>query len=371
MGGYEYYEFRAVERPLTKKELADLRRYARDADITPTKFVYEDWYEKFRADANVWMERYFDAFIRNTEWGDRELKVRVPSRFLDLGTARRYANGHASLAWEKDGNVILGFRLADEPEWEWEGELDELLPLRDELARGDLRPLYLAWLAAVQFEDEDESLEPPVPPGLGKLTKAQLALADFLDLDAAHLDVAAEASALLDEPGPAEVRAFISALAPTEKDELLARLLQDEGPELLRALRLRMERQTWRAEPTEPRRTVAQLVRAARALRDERARQEAAQEARARAERQRNEALERQKYLDGLAGHEEELWQKVLASIATKLPKSYDDAIRLLVDLRDLDARNGAGEFTARLRKLRNANPHKAALLRRLNQAGL
>ncbi|MGH3155115.1 MAG: hypothetical protein ACRDNF_00855 [Streptosporangiaceae bacterium] len=58
-----------------------------------------------------------------------------------------------------------------------------------ELAAGDLRPLYLAWLAAWgiwerdedAFDyDEENDLEPPVPAGLGTLTAPQRALADFL-----------------------------------------------------------------------------------------------------------------------------------------------------------------------------------------------
>ena len=75
--------------------------------------------------------------------------------------------------------------------------------VRAELAAGDLRPLYLAWLAAYgTWErdedafgyDEEDELEPPVPVGLGVLTAPQRALADFLRLDADLLTIAAQAS---------------------------------------------------------------------------------------------------------------------------------------------------------------------------------
>ena len=49
--------------------------------------------------------------------------------------------------------------------------LDSLVPLREQILEGDLRVLYLAWLKANEFADQDDedSLEPPVPPNLQKL----------------------------------------------------------------------------------------------------------------------------------------------------------------------------------------------------------
>jgi hypothetical protein len=84
--------------------------------------------------------------------------------------------------------------------------LSAIVGVRSELAAGDLRPLYLAWLSgygvwerdkdAFGEEDEDE-MEPSVPGGLGSLTAPQRALADFLRLDSDLLEVAAETSAAL------------------------------------------------------------------------------------------------------------------------------------------------------------------------------
>ena len=47
--------------------------------------------------------------------------------------------------------------------------LPEIAPIRESLIGGDLRPLYLAWLACGY---EDEATEPPVPAGLATLTPA-------------------------------------------------------------------------------------------------------------------------------------------------------------------------------------------------------
>jgi hypothetical protein len=60
---------------------------------------------------------------------------------------------------------------------EWtEYELGSLIPIRDELMEGDLRALYIAWLASQRMigsEDEDEeedeqSSVPAVPPLLAR-----------------------------------------------------------------------------------------------------------------------------------------------------------------------------------------------------------
>jgi hypothetical protein len=107
--------------------------------------------------------------------------------------------------------VILDMTSEDEPgDWEedLQGSLSALVGARSELAAGDLRPLYLAWLSGYgawerdesAFDDEDDDVvEPPVPAGLGSLTASQHALADFLRVDADLLGVAAETSPALPE----------------------------------------------------------------------------------------------------------------------------------------------------------------------------
>lgn len=42
MSEYQHYEFQAIDRPLTEKEIAELRWYSTRARITPTSFVNDD-----------------------------------------------------------------------------------------------------------------------------------------------------------------------------------------------------------------------------------------------------------------------------------------------------------------------------------------
>jgi hypothetical protein len=91
-----------------------------------------------------------------------------------------------------------------EPDDYWDetgGQLAGMVQARSELAAGDLRLLYLAWLLALQsIEVADEETEPPVPAGLGNLSASLQAIADFLDIDEDLIAVAAAASLSIQEP---------------------------------------------------------------------------------------------------------------------------------------------------------------------------
>jgi hypothetical protein len=55
----------------------------------------------------------------------------------------------------------------------------------------------------------------------------------------------------------------------------------------------------------------------------------------------------------------------------SKQPKSYDLAVAILVDLRDLAARGNAGDFGIRIEALREAQAKKTSFIQRLAKAGL
>ena len=64
------------------------------------------------------------------------------------------------------------------------GWMARLVPLRNELLRGDLRGLTLGWLVDVaNGEVADDAQEPEAPPDLAQLSAAQLALTEFLEID--------------------------------------------------------------------------------------------------------------------------------------------------------------------------------------------
>lgn len=380
MSEYQYYEFQAIDRPLDEREMRTLRQYSTRATITPTRFVnFYDW-GNFKGDPAAWMERYFDAFLYFANWGEHELMLRLPRRLLDPKTAQRFCRTESVSVRIKGDFVILAF-LSGEPQDDGaddgQGWLSSLIPLRADLANGDYRTLYLAWLLAAQKgELDDDDPEPPCPAGLRKLSAPLRAFADFLRIGQDLLATAAERSR---EPGatvPArELRRWIAALPDADKTALLIRLVEEGEPhlraELLRRFRDSREGKP-ASQPTEPPRTVAELLEAAERRAEERRRREAERARQARERQEQKEAAARARYLDKLAKREKETWRRIDALIATRQPGRYDEAITLLQDLRDLGRRQGrTAEIEERIRCLRDKHAGKPSLRDRFRRAGL
>lgn len=379
MSEYHYYEFQAIDRALTPKEMAELRSYSTRARITPTSFVNDYSWGSFKGDENTWMEKYFDAFLYLANWGTRVLKLRLPSRLLDAKTARRYCAGERASVREKNGKLILTFVSEDEEGGDWvegDGQLSSLISVRAELGRGDLRALYLGWLLCAQSGKlDDDDLEPPVPAGLGKLSASLESLAEFLRIDPDLIGVAATASPPLAqaEPKPEEIRAWLAKLPSVEKDDFLSRMIAGDAAlaaELVQRMRQEQEGDGAGKAPAK-RRTVAELLRAAEEAGAERRRIQAETAAKEKARRERDAAAARVKHLDKLAGKEPALWKQVEQLVATKQPKRYDEAVGILIDLRDLAARKDGVDFRRRLAVLRAEHARKPTLIERLHKAGL
>jgi hypothetical protein len=95
-------------------------------------------------------------------------------------------------------------------------------------------------------------------------------------------------------------------------------------------------------------------------------RETAERNAKEKAKREKEQAEKRSKYLDDLVQRETATWKEIDDLIATKLPKSYDRAVALLVDLRDLAQRFGTqAAFETRVRELRERHRSKSSLQQR------
>ncbi len=178
--------------------------------------------------------------------------------------------------------------------------MSSLAPIRDELMRGDLRALYLGWLAsfAVRGWDDgeapDDVREPPVPAGLAKLSAPLKSLGKYLRVDADLLKAVAAGST--GEPAAAPTRAemvrWVKSLPTAEKDDYLIRFLAEDEDILLHAeLSRRFREATAPRSKDRPRidgrRTVAQLLAAHNDLVEKRASREAKQPVSGRARRGR------------------------------------------------------------------------------------
>lgn len=379
MSEYQYYEFVAIDRPLTVAEQAELRAVSTRGRISASSFVNDYQWGDLKADPREWMERYFDAHLYLANWGSRRIALRLPVQLLDPQLAAEYCVGRAASSWNTDEHVILDLYSRDDEGgddewWEDEGALASIVPVRAELAAGDQRLLYLAWLLCVQNEELDEDeLEPPVPAGLAELSGPLQRLADFLRLDEELLDVAAEASAALTEETPSTVALtkWAKQLPAADKDDVIVRLLRGDGAHL-RAELLRRYRGGTAVEAVGDRRTAGELLAGAQASWAELQRLTEERQAAEQARREAAAAAARERRLDELAADPEPAWQQVATLIATKKPKEYDAAVALLADLKALGERDGQRKaFRGRIHQLCQEHARKPSLLDRLERAGL
>ena len=110
------------------------------------------------------VKRYFDAFLYLANWGTRQVMFRLPRGVLDPETARQYCGTDTASLIETDSHLILNLCVdQEEADDYWDepgGQLAAMVQARSELAAGDLRLLYLAWLLALQSDFADEETEP-------------------------------------------------------------------------------------------------------------------------------------------------------------------------------------------------------------------
>jgi hypothetical protein len=373
MSEYQYYEFLALDRPLTDKQRAELRSISTRAEISATRFVNEYQWGDLKGDPRKMMERYFDAFLYLANWGTRRLMFRLPRGALGSKTAERYCYTDTASLIETGSHLILSLYVDREPDDYWDepgGQLAAMVQARAELAAGDLRLLYLAWLLALQSDEvNDEDTEPPVPAGLEHLSASLQAVVDFFEIDEDLIAVAAASSPSIQEPEG--MAGWITSLPAEQKDALLAKVAAGEGAQV-QALLLRRFRTASSSPPAAPARTAAELWqaagnrKAARAKAAERSRRQA--EARSAAA----QAAAHAKHLDQLATQTEAAWEKVAELIQTKRPRDYDLAVSLLRDLQALaDRQEDPAAFRKRFLELRAQHQRKPSLLDRLDHAGL
>jgi hypothetical protein len=399
MSEYQYYEFQAIDRPLTREQLAEVRSISTRAEITPTRFTNEYDFGNFRGDPIDFVERFYDAHVYTANWGTRTLMFGMPETAVNVEALQAYQVDDDGFSVQTRGGraiVTIEFRNEGGDSWfdfdDGTGWMSELVGLRADLMDGDLRAAYLGWLRGLQTmgpeyavedaadaEDDEEYEpnwpEPPVPPGLKSLTGSLEALARFLDLDQDLLAVAAEASPPMTRTGLTDdaLRSWIAELPRDERDAILFRLIHGETG-LAAELRRRARAATTPDENgTSPSgRTLGELWSAAETRTSERKQREAEAARQERVRRMEEATRAREAHLRSLIGQEGALWHQIETGVRTKKPKEYDRAVEILRDLRDLAEREGkTSELTTRLSALRDTHGSKPSFIARLDKARL
>ena len=335
----------------------------------------------FRGDPLKLLARYYDALLYIANWGTKQLAFRFPKAAIDQAAMQPYSSSVEEIELTAAGEyVILNITFQEEEGFGWiegEGLLAGLAPLRDDILRGDLRALYVAWLASavrggVNAQDDDEGwddgeerdddpIEPPVPPGLGQLTGPLEAFMEFFEIDQDLVGAAALASPPL-QAAKEPIEQWVPQLPEAERNAFLARAARGEpiGAALLRRLR-EVGGVARPAGSTAPRRSFSAIVAAAEDVQRQRLARERQEAERARLAK-----------LEALARREGQVWAQIPGLLAQRTARGYDEAVAHLAELRDLAVhRKQRAAFDARLQGVLAPYMASAALLRRLREKQL
>ncbi|MCT7958546.1 hypothetical protein [Laspinema palackyanum] len=369
MSSYQYYEFQALDRPLTEKEQDYIHTLSSRVQLNRTQAIFLYNYGDFRGQPEQLLEKCFDIMLYTANWGSRQLMFRLPKSLINPVELEPYQVPDGINISTTEQSVLIDINISDEDLNGWtdgEGLLPRMLALRDDLLQGDYRVLYLGWLKAAKLcydFDPDTCIEPPIPANLHQLSKPLKAFVEFIELDPDLIEAAAQLSPKSETKSDSiqELQKRIPQISEQERNDFLARLLQGEL-NLNRKLSQRL--QSFSKKPTSqplsdsPGRTLSELLTLAVQLNQLRKQKE-------------KQAVKQEKIkkIKELAPRESYLWEQVFHEIGTKQVKGYDRAIVHLVNLQDIAEYQGKlPEFQARVRKIQQDYSNLRGLMSRLRE---
>jgi hypothetical protein len=380
MSEYQYYEFLAIGRPLTSEEMAALRILSTRAHITPVSFSNEYHWGSFKGNPDRLMEQYFDAHIYVANWRTAIFMLRLPIESLAQETAKAMAVKYVLDFKANKTHWIITWSLEESENYDrFNGEdgrgwMARLAPIREELLNGDIRSLYVGWLAAVSGEMMDDAeMEPLAMSGLASLTLAQQALAEFLEIDPDLLTGAGmgNPAGQEDRISQQQMDAWIDDLPPAEVKKVLKHLLEGKGHEAEQSLKNRFAavRRGMRNDGGESKqRTISELLVNAEMTGKIRLEKQKRKEKLREVERQKQHGA----YLKKLSRDFPKEWNSIQQILEQGSASAYEEACRLLVDLSEAYKRHASKErFMEKLKEFMNDHLRRRALIQRLVKAGI
>src|SRR2546425_1118676 len=308
MSEYQRYEFMTSDRPLTGAQLDAVNTLSSHIEASSTHALIEYHWGDFKHNPINVLHEFFDGFLYWANWGSPELAFRFPHGILPVDLIDGYdLDDFVTFTQYPDYDILdIHFGEMEAPD-EWiDYELGSLIAIRDELMEGDLRALYIAWLASQHMiggYDEEEDYEisvPPVPPAFDTLTAAQQALAELLRVPQELLVATARHSnAAMSSTGD-DGTAWVKLLPPDRRDDYLVRLARNEpglSRLLVKELRELGQDKTRATPPTGEHVTYARLRAESKAIKTQLER-----------EKREQEQMARQRHLQDIHDHQDDYW---------------------------------------------------------------
>ncbi len=369
MSEYQRYEFMTIERPLTSKELDAVNALSSHIEASSTHALIEYHWGDFKHDPIKVLRQFFDGFLYWANWGSPELAFRFPHGILPADLLDGYdLEDFVTFSKHEDYDILdIHFGEMEAPDQWIQYELGPLIGIRDELMEGDVRGLYIIWLAGQDMlgsYDEEEDYEisvPAVPSGLGTLTAAQQALAELVRVPQELLVAAARHSSAAVPSTEDDIPAWVKLLSPEHRDEYLVRLAHNEpglSRLLVKKLRDLGQDKTRATPPTDERITYATLLTESKGVK-----------AQLESEKHEQEQAARQRHLQEIHDHQDAYWQQVDQSAVRGSGTGYDEAVRILVELREVANQfKETQKFQSRFHTWVQPHLRRPALIKRLQE---
>jgi hypothetical protein len=367
MSEYQRYEFMTSDRPLTPAQLDAVDALSSHIEASSTHALIEYYWGDFKHDPIDVLHKFFDGFLYWANWGAPELAFRFPHGILPVDLIDGYdLDDFVTFTRYPDYDILdIHFGEMEGPD-EWiEYDLGSLIAIRDELMEGDLRALYIVWLASQCMrggydEEEDEEISvPPVPPAFGTLSAAQQALAELLQVPQELLVATARHSNAAVSSTGDDIAAWVKLLPADRRNDYLVRLARNEpglSRRLVKELRELGQDKTTATSSTGEHVTYAMLLAESKTIK-----------AQLEREKREQERVARQRHLQDIRDHQDEHWQQVDLAVMRSSGAGYDEAVRLLIELREVaDQFKETQEFQERFRTWVRPHLRRPALVKRL-----
>lgn len=342
MSEYQYVALRAVDRPLTDRELEYAGEQSSRAEITRWSFENEYHYGDFHGNVDGLLRHGYDVYLHYANYGTRIVALRLPAGLpFPQEIWSQYLRSE-QISWKKDakgpgGNLkVEPFHdaLGIDQLWNLSEYVDDVVELRKLLLSGDLRALYVLWLCAANddYVDPEEEIEPPVPGGLAECVDSCGGILDFFGLDPLILVAASEGAPAAPTRSSQEdkLARWIDALGDRQAKDLLKQLLgEDTATVKAKTLTAILQAEPAGDWPTAPlKRTLRSLIERAEAIHDKKETQE-------RNKREAKALCERQKRLEDMRQHPDKWLRETDTLVNNRGVDNYTAAADILNDLRE------------------------------------
>jgi hypothetical protein len=374
MSEYQYFEFAAIDGPISDEGLRYARGCSSRANVSRVRWQNTYTFGDFHGSVDTLL-KYYDAHFYIANWGTVRLGLAFPKGAIALEAIQPYLRGgeryeDTLTVNEIDNRYIVWWERNEEGGWGWtegEGLIDELIGVREELLRGDYRALFLGWLADFEpdewREPEDGAVGmPPIPAGLDHLSPALAALIKQFPVDRDALAVAAGLSQA-GTPDRIPMAAVLERLSASEMRALLARVAEGGGAGVMTEL----NRLTYPPVEIPVGQAMSCVDLAAKALETRELRQ--TKEAEAAAAKRQREAELRKQHLASIMQRADTVWAGLDPLMDQKIASAYDQAAAQLQELRAAYAQAGdIGGFQQKLNGFRLRYSNRPAMLRRIEK---